>query len=341
MPSANYIFASYANSDLDAVRPILKALSDESGRRGLPVYVWFNQDDLQPGQDWAGTITRALRECIGLLVFVSPRSIASEWVARELLVAMENPDTLIISILLESVEQLPPGLERRQVIDLRHLGNAGTDATVLQNAAERICDSIGAYLQRDSVGPVVPRSAAPALAAAIAEETRDVQQKSAGAATPTSVFVVHGHDNETLNEVNTYLGSLGIKSVVLSKIAGPAQSLFQKFLKSSAEARFAIVIITPDDYGVSRVQYNAEGVGEKALQLRARQNVILELGFFYGQLGWENVFVVYRNRDVYPNFERPSDLDGIVFVEIDATGQWQEVLTDKLVEAGFQPNKPD
>ena len=72
---------------------------------------------------------------------------------------------------------------------------------------------------------------------------------------------------------------------------------------------------------------DAEGVADKALQFRARQNIILELGFFYGYLGWENVFVVFCNpKKVLPNLERPSDLDGVVFDTIDATGQWRAVL---------------
>jgi len=78
-------------------------------------------------------------------------------------------------------------------------------------------------------------------------------------------------------------------------------------------------------------------VGDKALQFRARQNVILELGFFYGYLGWENVFVIHRAPPrVFPNFERPSDLDGAVFDAIDVDGKWRETLRRRLAEAGFK-----
>jgi len=343
MPSINYIFASYVHTDLAAVEPIIKALNDEFGSRGVAASVWFNPDELQPGESWVGAIRRALRECIGFLVFVSPNSIASDVVRDELVVALEKPDNLIIPILLESVPSLPPELATRQAFDLSVIEGARGDQAeaALREGLGRIVDLIEEYLERDTVSPVVPASAAPALAATIAGETRDVQQKATtAAAAPDSVFVVHGHDNLALEQVNGYLTSLGIKSVILGRIVGLEQSLFQKFLKSSAAARFAIVILTPDDRGASRAQYDSVGVGERALKFRARQNVILELGFFYGQLGWENVFVVYRSDEVFPDFERPSDLDGIVFVAIDAAGLWQEVLTEKLVEAGFQLNRP-
>lgn len=85
-----------------------------------------------------------------------------------------------------------------------------------------------------------------------------------------------------------------------------------------------------------RTQYEAEGVGERALQFRARQNVVLELGFFYGYLGWERVFVLLKRPDkIYPNFERPSDLDGVVFDDVDESGKWKDYLAAKLKDAGF------
>lgn len=85
-----------------------------------------------------------------------------------------------------------------------------------------------------------------------------------------------------------------------------------------------------------------EGESDRALQFRTRQNVILELGFFYGLLGWENVFVLFRlPGKVYPNFERPSDIDGAVFDSMDASGLWRGSLAQKLHEAGFRLTEPN
>jgi hypothetical protein len=94
-------------------------------------------------------------------------------------------------------------------------------------------------------------------------------------------------------------------------------------------------LLTADDRGASREQYDVSDVGERALQFRARQNVILELGFFYGQLGFENVFVIYKKPDLpWPNFERPSDLDGVVFDNL-SEPNWKTKLGQRLRNAGF------
>ena len=51
----------------------------------------------------------------------------------------------------------------------------------------------------------------------------------------------------------------------------------------------------------------------------ARQNVILELGFFLGKLkDFNKVFVLRKNPpEAWPEFGPPSDLAGAIFKEID------------------------
>jgi hypothetical protein len=39
--------------------------------------------------------------------------------------------------------------------------------------------------------------------------------------------------------------------------------------------------------------------------------------------------------EVFPNFERPSDLEGAVFDPIDERGRWKTILAEKLRDAGF------
>jgi len=67
-------------------------------------------------------------------------------------------------------------------------------------------------------------------------------------------------------------------------------------------ATFAVILMTDDDVG---------GIDSGSLSMRARQNVILELGYFLSRLGQGNVCAL-----VTPNLEAPSDIDGIVYVSM-------------------------
>jgi len=69
--------------------------------------------------------------------------------------------------------------------------------------------------------------------------------------------------------------------------------------------------MTPDDEGA--IKGNAPSP-------RARQNVVLELGFFIGKLGRKNVAGI-----VVGEVERPSDVDGILYIAHEH-GDWQMKL---------------
>jgi predicted nucleotide-binding protein len=60
----------------------------------------------------------------------------------------------------------------------------------------------------------------------------------------------------------------------------------------------------------------------------ARQNVILELGYFAGKLGRSNVCVLNKG-----NVEIPSDFDGIVYTPMDESGAWKFKLASELKSA--------
>jgi predicted nucleotide-binding protein len=290
--------------------------------------------DLAPGQQWNDAITKALQQCVGFLFFLSPRSLRSEWVQRELDVATTASDPLIVPVLLHEPEELdfPDWLTTRQWLPFAGPQSPADTAS----AAASIADATERYLARtpSSRTPVTTEEA-PMIAAALAQDVRSSEPAGAHG-TPHAVFVVHGHDAQALAQVEDYLLSVGVQPVILARQDASPQSLFQKFMTVGAQARFAIVLLGPDDWGASRRQYDAPGVGDRALQFRARQNVVLELGFFYGRLGWESVFVVYRTPDeVFPNFERPSDLDGVVFDSI-SDADWRTRLGERLTAAGFE-----
>lgn len=326
------LFVSYSRQDSDDVRPIVEAVDRELAVLDTGVRTWMDITGLQPGMSWEVEIRRALESAIGQLVFVSPASIYSRSVLDEVHTMSQLENRLIIPVLLHPVDAVPHALRERYWVDLRGIRTHGA----IDKAANEIANAVAEYVAsapKRSASTAAP----PELTASIAERARSAQAKPAPSPEPpSSVFIVHGHDEKTLDEVVGFLEGVGVESVVLQRIGGQRQSLLQKFLEFSTKARFAIVLLTADDLGSARRQYDADGVGDKSLMFRARQNVILELGFFYGQLGFESVFVLWRKPDkVFPNFERPSDIDGVVFDTIDDTGQWKEALAKKLRDAKF------
>ena len=92
--------------------------------------------------------------------------------------------------------------------------------------------------------------------------------------------------------------------------------LLTKFIEEAALATFAIVLMTDDDIG---------GQDASNLSPRARQNVILELGYFLAHLGQEKVCAL-----ITPDLETPSDFDGIVYISMDSDGSWEVELLREL-----------
>ena len=104
------------------------------------------------------------------------------------------------------------------------------------------------------------------------------------------VFIVHGHDHETRDDVSKFVSNWGLTPTILDKQPNKGRTIIEKFEDCADEASFAIVLLTPDDVGAS--------VNDKAhLKYRARQNVIYEWGYFSGSIG--------REAGMYPLQRKP------------------------------------
>jgi Predicted nucleotide-binding protein containing TIR-like domain len=92
----------------------------------------------------------------------------------------------------------------------------------------------------------------------------------------TRVFVVHGHDGEVKYQVVEFLETTtGQRPVILHEQVDAGRTIIEKFEAHASEAGFAVVLLTADDEGRAK--------GDTALSPRARQNVVLEFGFFVGK----------------------------------------------------------
>jgi predicted nucleotide-binding protein len=127
-----------------------------------------------------------------------------------------------------------------------------------------------------------------------------------------------------VNKVKVFIHSItGIMPQILADQPGGGDTIIEKFEREAETSDYAIVLLTADDEGRNK----ADG-GD--LKDRARQNVILELGYFFGKLGRSKVVVL--NGGV----EQPSDVHGLNYIAYPSQ-MWTEDLRRELRNAGFNP----
>ena len=140
------------------------------------------------------------------------------------------------------------------------------------------------------------------------------------------IFIVHGHDNGVRETVARFLERMGFEAIILHEQANQGRTVIEK-VEAHGDVSFAVVLLTPDDEGCVK-----GGVVEP----RARQNVLLELGYFIGRLGPDKVCALKSGQ-----LEIPSDFAGVVWESMDAAGGWKQALGRELQAAGhdFDWNK--
>ncbi len=144
------------------------------------------------------------------------------------------------------------------------------------------------------------------------------------------VFIVYGHDRSARFEVAHYIQSqLGLRAIMLDEIPEAlSMGVFEAVEKYAESAGFAIVIMTPDDLGAVQ--------GSELLYGRARQNVLIELGYFWHKLGRRNIVILKKGE-----VEIPSDFAGILYAQMDEPGAWREKVRAKVQASGLVGNVAD
>lgn len=134
------------------------------------------------------------------------------------------------------------------------------------------------------------------------------------------VFVVHGHDGEARETVARFLEKIGFDPIILHEQANRGRTIIEK-VEANGDVGFAVVLLTPDDLGKPK--------GASDLEPRARQNVLLELGYFIARLGRDKVCALKKG-----HVEIPSDFAGVVWEAMDDGGGWRQKLARELNAAG-------
>jgi predicted nucleotide-binding protein len=159
--------------------------------------------------------------------------------------------------------------------------------------------------------------------------TEPVKLEAKTESKPTNkVFIVHGHDEAIKQTVARTLMQLKLEPVILHERPEQGRTIIEKFERDSSDVNFAIILLTADDEGKAKAETDYKS--------RARQNVVFEMGCFIGKLGREKVFLLLEN-----GVDKPGDLDGIVYVPIDATDGWKLKLARELKAAGYNVTADD
>ena len=113
------------------------------------------------------------------------------------------------------------------------------------------------------------------------------------------IMLVHGHSSDRY-ELQSWLQNRDFcELVVMQQEFGDSRAFVEKFEQSALISDGAIILATPDDFAA------ASG---GAAAGRARQNVWLEAGWFWGRLGRNRILLLLKGE-----LEIPSDLAGVEY----------------------------
>jgi predicted nucleotide-binding protein/ActR/RegA family two-component response regulator len=123
-----------------------------------------------------------------------------------------------------------------------------------------------------------------------------------------SSFIVHGHDTKSLDELKHLIRHrLGWeRPKVLREMLSGGRTLIEKFEDAAKTVDAVFVLLTPDDKA-------APAKAPDEIKRRARQNVIFEMGYFFGKMQRAGGRVILLH---HGKVELPSDIHGIVYIDI-------------------------
>jgi predicted nucleotide-binding protein len=115
----------------------------------------------------------------------------------------------------------------------------------------------------------------------------------------SGIFISHGHNELLKLKLKDFVENrLKRKAVMLTEQPSAGMTVVEKLERASNECSSAIILMTGDD------TLRDGGI-------RARQNVIHELGFFQGKCGRNNVILL-----VEEGLELFSNISGIVYIHL-------------------------
>lgn len=126
------VYLSYAESD----RVVAKALSAQLARRGLSV--WSSEQEVLPGDNVWLRIGEALKRSKAMVVLVSPKSMRSEHVRREIEYALGDPnyEHRVFPVRVRPTNDIPWILRKLKMFDAK--GSVAKVSESIANALEQV-----------------------------------------------------------------------------------------------------------------------------------------------------------------------------------------------------------
>jgi hypothetical protein len=108
-------FLSYALPDRDMAREMVDGLAD-SGHK-----IWFDEFELTPGTGWGREIDKALKASHAMIVLISPESMKSKEVRREIEHALlsKNFAHRVLPVYLKPTDDVPWFLRTQKGVHIR------------------------------------------------------------------------------------------------------------------------------------------------------------------------------------------------------------------------------
>jgi predicted nucleotide-binding protein len=147
-----------------------------------------------------------------------------------------------------------------------------------------------------------------------------------------NVFIVHGKDDKPKLELARMLEKSGFNAIILSEQPDKGRTIIEKLEEETLDVGYVFVILTPDDVVTDLPSpLPPPPYPPFNFRYRARQNVILELGYFVSKVGRNRVCCLHKG-----DLELPSDIHGVLFKKFDKTvEECYKGIVEELKAVGY------
>jgi len=157
------------------------------------------------------------------------------------------------------------------------------------------------------------------------EKPQPAKVPASSQATGSKVLIIHGRNHAVRDKINLYLQSLKLEALVMEAGAHRGRTMAEKFEEVAGECGYAVFILTADDH----LKDLSTGKEIK----RARQNVILEVGYMWSAIGRDRAAFLVDQDEL---MDLPSDIAGIGWIAVTPDlGETKLKLREELEAAGL------